>query len=218
MSGLTLVIGNKNYSSWSMRAWLLLRWLEIDFEEIVIPLYRPESRAAVLAYSPTGQLPALVDGGLKIWDSFAIILHLADRAPNVWPDEPEKRAFVRCICAEMHSGFQALRTAMPHNARARNRRAPRTAALSADIARIGQIWAEGRHLFGADGPWLAGAFGIADIMFAPVASRFRTYGVTLEAPAAGYGAALLRHPLVERWFAEGADEAETIADAEIGLG
>ena len=218
MSGLTLVIGNKNYSSWSMRAWLLLRWLNLEFAEIVIPLYRQDSLAAVLPWSPTGRLPALADGSLRLWDSFAIILHLADRAPHVWPGEPEKRAFVRSVCAEMHSGFQALRTAMPHNGRARDRRVPRTAALDADIARIAQIWTEGRARFGADGSWLAGEFGIGDIMFAPVASRFRTYGVTLEPPAGDYGAALLYHPLVERWFAEGADEPEVIAEAEVGLG
>ncbi len=218
MSALTLVIGNKAYSSWSMRAWLLLRWLGLDFEEIVIPLYLPASRAAVLPFSPNGLLPALVDGDLRIWDSFAIILHLADRHPAIWPRAPEKRAFVRSACAEMHAGFQALRAQMPHNARARNRRVPRTAALDADIARIAQVWSEGRRRFGADGPWLVGEFGIGDIMFAPVASRFRTYGVTLDSPVAEYGAALLRHPLVERWFAEGADEREVIAEAEIGLG
>lgn len=217
MSALTLVIGNKNYSSWSMRAWLLLRWLKLDFDEVVIPLYRQDSRAAVLPFSPAGLLPALVDGDLRIWDSFAIILHLSDRAPAVWPGEPQKRAFIRSTCAEMHSGFHALRTAMPHNARARDRRVPRTRELDADIARIEQIWTEGRRRFGADGPWLAGEFGIGDIMFAPVASRFRTYGVALESPADEYGTALLRHPLVERWFAEGADEPEIIAAAEVGI-
>lgn len=217
MTALTLVIGNKNYSSWSMRAWLLLRWLEMDFEEVVIPLYRENSRVAVLPYSPTGLLPALVDGDLRIWDSFAIILHLADRAPKIWPGDPQKRAFVRSACAEMHSGFQALRTGMPHNGRARDRRVPRTSEIDSDIARIAQIWTEGRRRFGADGPWLAGEFGIGDIMFAPVASRFRTYGVALDSPAGDYAAALLRHPLVERWFAEGAGDAETIPEAEVGL-
>ena len=217
MTALTLVIGNKNYSSWSMRAWLLLRWLGLDFEEIVIPLYRADSREKVLLYSPTGLLPALLDGELKIWDSFSIILHLADRMPQVWPDDPHKRAFIRSACAEMHSGFHALRTAMPHNARARDRHVRRTSELAADIARIEQIWTEARRRFGADGAWLAGEFGIGDIMFAPVASRFRTYGVMLDSPAAEYGAGLLRHPLVEQWFAEGADDAETIADAEVGL-
>ncbi len=216
MSALTLVIGNRNYSSWSMRAWLLLRWLEVDFEEIVIPLYRPDSRAAVLPWSPNGLLPALADGDLRIWDSFAIILHLADRFPRIWPDEPAKRAFIRSTCAEMHSGFHALRREMPHNGRARNRHVPRTAELNADIARIEQIWTEGRRRFGAGGPWLAGAFGIGDIVFAPVASRFRTYGVALGPPAGDYAMALLRHPLVGRWFAEGVDEPEVVADAEIG--
>jgi glutathione S-transferase len=217
VTALTLVIGNKNYSSWSMRAWLLLRWLELDFEEIVIPLYRPGSREAVLLHSPTGMVPALRDGDLTIWDSFAIILHLADRAPHVWPSDAQKRAFIRSACAEMHSGFRALRTAMPHNARARDRTAPRTTELAADIGRVEQIWTEGRRRFGADGPWLAGEFGIGDIMYAPVASRFRTYGVALDSPAAEYGAELLRHPLVERWFAEGADDSVTIPEAEIGL-
>ncbi len=217
MTALTLVIGNKNYSSWSMRAWLLLRWLELDFEEVVIPLYREDSRAAVLPYSPTGMVPALVDGDFRIWDSFAIILHLADRAPHVWPTDPQKKAFIRSACAEMHSGFQALRTSMPHNGRARNRRVPRTGYLEADIARIEQIWTEGRRRFGADGPWLAGEFGIGDIMFAPVASRFRTYGVALASPAGEYGAQLLRHPLVERWFADGAGDEVTILGAEVGL-
>lgn len=217
MTALTLVIGNKNYSSWSMRAWLLLRWLELDFEEVVIPLYRPDSREAVLRYSPTGLLPALVDGELRIWDSFAIVLHLADRMPQVWPGDARKRAFVQSACAEMHSGFQALRSAMPHNGRARGRRVPRTSDLAADIARIEQIWTEGRRRFGADGPWLAGEFGIGDISFAPVASRFRTYGVAIESPAREYGLDLLRHPLVERWFAEGAGDPETIPDAEVGV-
>lgn len=217
MTALTLVIGNKNYSSWSMRAWLLLRWLELDFKEVVIPLYRAESRAAVLRYSPTGLLPALLDGDLRIWDSFAIILHLADHMPPVWPGDPRKRAFVRSACAEMHSGFHALRTAMPHNGRARERRVPVTDQLAANVARIEQIWTEGRRRFGADGPWLAGEFGIGDITFAPVASRFRTYGVKLDSPAEEYGLDLLRHPLVERWFAEGAEDAETIPDAEVGM-
>ena len=217
MTGLTLAIGNKNYSSWSMRAWLLLRWLGCEFEEVRIPLYREESRDAVLLYSPSGLVPALVDGELNVWDSFAIILHMADRYPQVWPAEPAKRAFVQSVCAEMHSGFTALRSSMPHNARGRDRRVPMTRELKADIDRIEAIWTEGRQRFGKDGPWLAGVFGIADIMYAPVASRFRTYGVTLAGEAASYVARLLEHPLVVRWFAEGADEVEVIPDGEAGL-
>jgi glutathione S-transferase len=213
MAALTLVIGNKNYSSWSMRAWLLLRWLGLDFEEKVIPLYRPESRAAVLPYSPNGKLPALSDGELQVWDSFAIILHVAEREPRVWPADPAARAFVRSACAEMHAGFTALRVAMPHNGRGRNRVVPRTSDLQLDIDRIAEIWTQGLARFG--GPWLAGDFGIGDIVFAPVAGRFRTYGVTLDGPAADHCDALLAHPLVRRWYAEGADEAE-VPEGEAG--
>jgi len=213
---LTLVIGNRNYSSWSMRAWLLLRWLGCEFEEVRIPLYRDDSRAALAPYSPSGKLPALIDHGIKIWDSLAIAIHMADRYPQVWPTVPEKRAFVRSICAEMHSGFMALRSAMPHNARGRNRRVEITPEVQQDVDRVEAIWIEGITRFGADGPWLAGEFGIADIIFAPVASRFRTYGVSLRAPADAYCAAILQHPLCEQWFAEGADEAEVIAGGEVG--
>jgi glutathione S-transferase len=200
-----------------MRAWLLLKWLEVEFDEIVIPLYRPESRAAVLQYSPTGLLPALIDGETRIWDSFGIALHLADRHPQVWPAAPAKRAFVQCICAEMHGGFVALRSSMPHNGRARDRRVPMTDALRRDIDRVAAIWSEGRERFGGDGAWLAGEFGIGDIMYAPVAGRFRTYDVVLEGAAEDYRTRLLEHPLVARWYREGRGEAEVIADAEIGI-
>jgi glutathione S-transferase len=203
-----LVIGNKNYSSWSMRAWLLLKWLGVDFEERLIWLYRADSRALTLPYSPTGLLPALIDGDLRIWDSLAIVLHMADRFPQVWPEEPHKRAFVHSICAEMHGGLCALREAMPHNARGRNRKVPVTPEVQRDIDRVESIWNEGRRRFGGDGPWLAGEFGTADVMFAPVASRFRTYGVELTGEAEVYRRAILEHPLVVQWFAQGADEQE----------
>ncbi len=212
---LTLVIGNKNYSSWSMRAWLLLRWLGREFEEVRIPLYGPDSRAAVLAWSPSGLLPALVDGELTVWDSLAIAIHLGDSDARVWPAGAAQRAFVRSVCAEMHAGFAALRSAMPHNGRGRGRRVPETPALRADIDRVAQIWSEGLERFG--GPWLAGEFGIGDIFYAPVASRFRTYGVGLSGPAGIYCEGLLAHPLVQRWFDEGRDEEEVIAEAEVGL-
>ena len=206
MTALTLAIGNKNYSSWSMRAWLLLRWLEADFDEKLIMLYRSDSRAAVLPFSPSAKLPALIDGDLRVWDSLAIVMHMAERDRRVWPADAMARAYAQSICAEMHSGFMALRDVMPHNGRGRDRRVPMTPALQADIERIVQIWTEGLARFG--GPWLAGGFGTADIFYAPVAGRFRTYGVALEEPAAGYCAALLAHPLVVQWYAEGAGEEE----------
>lgn len=215
MGKLTFVTANKNYSSWSMRAWLTLRWLGLEFDEIRVPVYQAGSKAEILRHSPSGFLPALIDGEVHIWDSFAIILHLADKFPNVWPDDPQRRAFVRSISAEMHSGFFALRGAMPHNARGRDRRVPRTPDVEGDIARIEQIWAEGLERFG--GPWIAGDYGVGDIMYTPVASRFRTYGVTLSGAAEKYRLALLDHPLALRWFAEGADEVEYIAESEAGL-
>lgn len=215
MSRLTLVIGNKNYSSWSMRAWLLLRWLGREFDEVIIPLYGPGSRAAVLKLSPSGLLPVLIDGELAIWDSLAIAIHLGDGDARVWPAGAAQRAFVRSACAEMHSGFGALRSAMPHNARGRDRHVPETPALRADVDRVARIWNEGQERFG--GPWLAGEFGIGDIFYAPVASRFRTYGVGLSGPAGTYGEALLAHPLVQRWFDEGREEEEVVAEAEVGL-
>jgi glutathione S-transferase len=216
MGKLILVIGNKNYSTWSMRAWLLLRWLGHDFEEKIIRLYREDSGVAVRPYSPTGLVPALLDGGLRIWDSFAIILHMADSHPEVWPSDPQKRAFVRSICAEMHSGFTALRATLPHNGRGRDRRVEMDRKVLRDIERIEEIWTEGRERFGADGPWLAGEFGTGDIMYAPVAARFRTYGVTLGGAAEEYRTRLLEHPLVLQWYADGAD-SEVLAGGEAGL-
>jgi glutathione S-transferase len=211
-----LVLGNKNYSSWSMRAWLLLKWLDVEFAELVIPLYRPDSRVAVAPYSPTGQVPVLIDGEIRVWDTFAIILHLADRHPGLWPAAPAKRAFVRSICAEMHAGFHALRSQMPHNGRARDRRVPMTDELRRDIKRIAAIWTEGRDRFASEGPWLAGGFGIADIMYAPVAGRFRTYGVALEGPAEEFRLCLLDHELVAQWYRDGKHEQEVIPELELG--
>lgn len=213
----TLVIGNKNYSSWSMRAWLLLKWLGCDFKEKLIWLYREDSPAYIRPYSPNGMLPALIDEDIHVWDSFAIILHMADRYPQVWPEEPHKRAFVQSICAEMHSGFSALRGAMPHNGRGRNRKVPITPAVQKDIDRVEQIWTEGRERFGADGVWLTGEFGVADIMYAPVASRFLTYGVQLNGEAEAYRKRLLGHPLVIEWYAAGTEESEIVAGGEAGL-
>jgi glutathione S-transferase len=215
MSRIVLVIGDKNYSSWSLRAWLLLKWLGADFEELLIRLYREGSHAVTLPYSPTAMVPALIDGEIRVWDTFGIILHMADRYPRVWPTEPHKRAFVQSICAEMHAGFNALRGAMPHNGRGRNRKVLITPAVQRDIDRVEAIWTEGRRRFASDGAWLAGEFGTADVMFAPVAARFRTYGVTLTGEAEVYCRALLEHALVVQWYAEGADD-EVIPNGEVG--
>lgn len=205
----TLVIGNKNYSSWSMRAWLLLRFLDLDFEEIGIALYRTEARAEVQALGgETGLVPVLIDGETAIWDTLAITETLFESHKQVWPADPHLRARARSYCGEVHSGFNALREAMPVNTRGRDRLARITPAVETDIARACAIWSTaGRY---SDEPWLFGAFCAADIMFAPVAARFRTYGVDIPPEARSYYEALLDYPLVEEWFALGAAEETTI--------
>lgn len=217
MPRLVLVIGNKNYSSWSMRAWLLLRWLGLDFEERKISLYRPESRAELLLYSPAAKVPVLIDGPLTIWDSLAIAGHLEESHPRLWPADPERRAFARSVCAEMHYGFTALRNAMPYNARARGRSVPRTLELRSDIERVLSIWSEARQRFGAGAPCLLGEFGMADIMFAPVAVRFRTYGVEISPDLERVWRSILDHPLCLEWFAAGAAEEEMVPVCEVGI-
>lgn len=210
----TLVIGNRNYSSWSMRAWLLLRFLDLDFAEIGIALYRAEARAEVQALGgETGLVPVLIDGETAIWDTLAITETLFETHRQVWPADPHLRARARSYCGEVHSGFNALREAMPVNTRARNRRARITPAVEADIARACAIWSgAGRY---AGEPWLFGPFCAADIMFAPVAARFRTYGVDVPAAAQPYYQALLAHPLVAEWCALGADEEAVIPIFEL---
>lgn len=215
MNRVTLVLGSKNYSSWSMRAWLMLRWLDIPFDEITVPLYREDSRAALLRHSPTAKVPVLVDGDLTVWDTLAIAMHLSDARPQIWPAEPERRAYARSVSAEMHAGFATMRSTMSFNARARGRRVPLNEELARDIGRVQDIWEEGRRRFGSTGPWLLGEFGIADIMLAPPAVRFVTYGIELRPPVQEYHARLLGHPLVAEWFALGRSD-EPIPVLEVG--
>lgn len=204
-----LVIGEKNYSSWSMRAWLLLRHLGVAFEEITVPLYRSDSRAAVQALGgETGLVPVLREGGLAIWDTLALFEYLHERHGGVWPAEPSARALARSLAGELHSGFSALRAAMPANTRARNRFADITPAVQADIDRVADLWTR------LPSPWLFGDFSGADIMFAPVACRFQTYGVVLDGAARDYHERLLAHPLVAEWLALGAAETNRIETLE----
>ena len=208
----TLIIGPKNYSSWSMRAWLLLRWLQVPFEEVSVDVYAPGCREAVRALGgEPGLVPVLQDGGLAIWDTPAIFEHLYELYPQVWPADRGQRARARSLCGEVHAGFGALRAAMPVNTRARGRVAQRSAEVEADIARTGEIWS--RH---EPGGWLFGEFGGADIMFAPIATRFQTYGVTLGAAAAAYQDRTLAHPLVREWLRLGEQETGTIPVLEVG--
>ena len=213
-----LVIGNKNYSSWSLRPWLLLEHFAIPYEEILIPLYRPDSPAAILRHSPSGHVPVLIDGDVTVWDSLAICEYVAElpAARGAWPADGPRRAHARSVAAEMHSGFGALRHSMPMNVRGRDRRVPRTDELAADVARVQQIWRSCREAAAGDGPWLFGGFTIADAMFGPVAHRFRTYGVACEGLVAAYLETLLDHPAMRRWEAAASVETEVIESSEVG--
>lgn len=201
MSRPTLVIGNRNYSSWSMRAWLALRATEADFDEVLVPLGRPETGAEILRWSPTGRVPALHDGGLVVWDSLAICEYLAEKFPaaGLWPEDPAERAAARSVTAEMHSGFAALRSQMPMNLRASRPLAERDPTVDEDIRRIVEIWESCRREFGAGGELLFGEFTIADAFYAPVASRFITYGVEPRGAAGRYMEALWALPAVREW-------------------
>lgn len=202
MSGLRLVIGNRNYSSWSMRPWVLMRQLGIEFEEVQISLREEGSLERKLSYSPAGKVPVLLDGELRIWESLAIVEHLAETFPErgVWPAEPARRAAARAVSAEMHAGFASVRSRMPLNCRAHRPGAGRGPGVEEDIGRIRQLWRESRTAHGSGGEFLFGEFGAADAMFAPVASRFRTYEVELDGVEADYADAVLALPAVAEWI------------------
>jgi len=216
MTALTLVIGNKNYSSWSMRPWLLLRQAGIPFAEVRIPLYLPESAAPLAAWSPSGKVPALHDGDIRVWDSLAICEYLNERFPDkqLWPRDAAARAVARSVSAEMHAGFGALREHMSMNIRARYPGKGRTPECIADIERILAIWTDCRARFGGHGDFLFGRFSIADAMYAPVVLRFQTYGVALEGAAKDYAEAVRALPALQAWVADAVAETERIEKFE----
>lgn len=213
---LTLVIGNKNYSSWSMRPWLLLRQAGIPFDEVRIPLYVPGSEIDLAQWSPSGKVPALHDGEIRVWDSLAICEYLAERFPELelWPADATARAVARSVSAEMHAGFGALREHMSMNIRARYPGQGRTPDCLADIERILAIWTDCRARYGHGGDFLFGRFGIADAMFAPVVLRFETYGVALEGAARAYAEAILALPPLQAWVNDAVAELERIEKFE----
>lgn len=208
---LEIIIGDKNYSSWSMRAWLALELTGAAYEEVLVPLDRPDTAERILAFSPAGRVPVLRDDGLVVWDSLAICEYLAEKFPGagLWPAERRARAVARAVSAEMHSGFQALRASMPANLRLRRPIAPPPDAV-ADLTRIRAIW-RGLLSEARDGEYLFGGFGIADAMFAPVVGRCRTYGIALDGPEAAYADAVWRHPAVARWVAAASAEERSIS-------
>ncbi|HEX3949400.1 MAG TPA: glutathione S-transferase family protein [Steroidobacteraceae bacterium] len=195
----TLLIGSKNYSSWSLRPWLFLRKTDFKFQEQIVYLDTSGYREQIAALSPSRRVPLLIDEGVKIWDSIAICEYAAEAGGRGLPRDRAARARARSVAAEMHSGFQALRNECPMNVRARNLRVPLTEQLKADIARIDEIWSECRRDFGGDGNWLLGEFSIADAMFAPVCFRFRSYGAALSAVSQSYLEFALQDQVLRDW-------------------
>jgi glutathione S-transferase len=215
MSHYRLVIGNKNYSSWSLRPWLAMKHAGIAFEEMRIPLYGPDSKQRLSQVSPSGKVPVLIDGELAIWDSLAICEYLAERHAGLWPADAAARAVSRAVCAEMHSGFGNLRTNMTMNIRKDYAGKGATAGVSQDIARIFAVWADCRDRFGAGGPFLFGHFSVADAMYAPVVLRFRTYAVAPPPNLAGYCETMLALPAMRDWIAASVAETESIPSEDM---
>jgi glutathione S-transferase len=207
MTDLHLIIANKAYSSWSMRPWLALQVAGIAHRETVIPMNTPDFDAAkVDGRLPAGKVPVLWAGDVCIWDSLAICEYLAELNPALWPADAVARAVARSVSAEMHSGFQKIRGHLPMNVRKRRPDFPLTPDVVQEIARVADIWTMCRTRYGSGGDFLFGAFSAADCIFAPVVTRFDSYGVTLPPVAQTYADAVLAHPLLQRWYAEAASE------------
>lgn len=211
MSDLTLVIGNKNLSSWSLRPWILMKHFEIPFDEVKVQLDVPSAREELKKHSPSGLVPVLkAGGGLEVWDSLAIAETLADWYPKkaLWPDDLSARARARCLSAEMHSGFGQLRGTWPMDVRNEHKALSCPPGVAKDLKRIFELWSNARQDFGGEGDFLFGDFTIADAMYAPVVSRIRTYGpVAMFAPLTDYMDAVWEHPAMKEWR-EGAAEEE----------
>lgn len=201
MAEFTLVVANKNYSSWSLRGWLALKATGAEFEEIVVPLREADTRTTLLRYSPSGKAPCLIHGSVTVWESLAICEYLAEIFPNagLWPNDRAARAHARAIASEMHAGFIALRRGLPMNIRAKQDPFALSEEVQQDINRIEAIWRESRDRFGNGGPFLFGDFGIADAMYAPVAARFTTYSLTLGEESSHYCEAIMAHPFMVEW-------------------
>ena len=214
---LTLVIGNKNYSSWSMRPWIAMKAAGIPFEEVVIPLYLEGSREQILKYSPAGKVPILIDGDLAVWDTIAILEYLAERFPDagLWPRDQRARSLARSVSAEMHSGFQPLRQHCTMNLWLPPKPRPQPGDVLENMRRIETIWRDCRSRYGQGGPFLFGGFGAADAMYAPVVMRFRTYGVGLGAEAAAYCEAMRGARGVDAWIREALAETEFVPEDEL---
>jgi len=221
MADFTLVIGNKNYSSWSLRGWLMARIAGIEFEEIMVPLDLPDTAASIKKHSPSGKVPALLHRGLAVWESLSIAEYLNDLKPEagLWPAAVAARAHARSISAEMHAGFAELRSNMPMNIRSSYPGKGMTPAVRADIERITGLWRDCRKRFAGAAPkddgFLFGAIGAADAMFAPVVTRLRTFGVQLDNDAEAYCTAIMAYPAMKEWVEAAKHEPWLIASAEL---
>ncbi len=217
MHELTLVIGTRNYSSWSLRPWLLLRHLGLPFGERLFDLDTPEFAREVPRLSPSGRVPVLLHGPLRVWESLAICEYASELAAGRGcPEDPARRAPARAAAAEIHAGIAARRSACPMNARAEGRSVPMTPALETDLRRIDALWSECRRDPGDDGPWLFGRYSIADAMYAPVVLRVRTYGLALGQAAREYCATVLADAQLRQWLQAAAAEQTVIARSEVG--
>jgi glutathione S-transferase len=205
---LKLILANKAYSSWSLRPWILMTHFKIPFEETVIALDQPDTREKLLAYSPTGKAPTLIDGDVAIWESLAILEYLAEKYPKrpIWPETRAARALARALSAEMHAGFQPLRVHLPTNFRRSVQVRALTEEAQRDVARIEAAWASTRRRFGRGGPFLFGAFCAADAMFAPVVNRLHVYAVPVAPQTRAYMDAIMALPAWQRWMTEAAPE------------
>ena len=221
MADFTLVIGNKNYSSWSLRGWLMARIAGIEFDEIVVPLDLPDTQPTIRKYSPAGRVPVLQHRGLAVWDLLAIGEYLNDLKPEagLWPASASARAHARSISCEMHAGFADLRNSMPMNIRASYPGKGMTSAVRADIERITSMWRDCRKRFAGAAPkddgFLFGQIGAADAMYAPVVTRLRTYGVTVDSDTDAYCKAVLAYPAMKEWVDAAKNEPWLIAGYEL---
>lgn len=218
-----LIIGNKAYSSWSLRPWIALRVCKIPFEETLIPLYEEGSPEKIRTFSPTGKVPCLIDGEIPVWESLSILEYLAEAFPeaHLLPSSPKDRALCRSVCAEMHAGFQGIRQFMSMNVRKflPGKGWPKDpearAKVEREVARIDGLWSDLCQAHGAQGPFLFGHFTMADAMFAPVVSRFKTYDIALSPAAQAYADSILALPEMVEWIADGVKEPWILPHCEM---
>jgi len=216
MADFTLVIGNKNYSSWSLRGWLMMKATGAAFEEILVRLSLPTTRAEILKHGPSARVPILKHGTLTVWETLAIGEYLAELFPKarLWPEDPAARAVARAVSAEMHAGFAALRKHFPMNVRSSFPNRGSTPEVQADIDRITALWHDCRSRFAKEGPFLFGGFTVADAMYAPVVTRFRTYKAQIPQEAQAYCDMVWALPALQEWAADSRKEPWILEDSE----